>query len=110
MLANFYYEASAVAVIVGVVVALGLVIVLGLTKRPGISAVGSGVGCGVIAFCVWACGRGDVVGLFYLVIAVPLAAVGGGLAGLAAASIIRGRNAAKDDKRHGSENYPTGAS
>jgi hypothetical protein len=99
MLANFYYEASPIAVIVGVVVAVGLVVALGLTKRPGLSAAGSGVACGVIAFCVWACGRGDVVGLFYLVIAVPLAAVGGGFAGLVSASAFRGKKEAKDDKQ-----------
>jgi hypothetical protein len=110
MLANFYYEASPIAVILGVAVALGLVIALGFTKRIALSAAGSAVGCGVIAFCVWACGHGDIVGLFYLVIGVPLAATAGGLAGLVSASIIRGKNEARDDKHHGSKDDSADAS
>ena len=98
MLANFYYEASPIAIIVGVVVAVGLVIALGLTKSPGVSAVWSSVGCALIAFCVWACGDGDIVGLFYLVIAVPLAAIGGGFAGWVAASKMRRKNSSGDGR------------
>jgi hypothetical protein len=90
MLANFYYEASHTAVVIGAVAALGLVIALGLTKRVVFSTVCGTLGWGLIAFCVWACGHGDVVGLFYLVIAVPLAAIIGGFAGLISASVMRG--------------------
>ena len=92
MLANFSYEFSTKAVIIGVVAGLGLVIALGLTRRPLMSALCSALGCGLIAFCVWACGEGvgEILGLGYLVIFVPLAAIVGGLAGLASAWIMRG--------------------
>ena len=91
MLANFYYEPSPVAVVLGAVAALGLVIALGFTKRPAVGCVGSAVGCGIIAFVVWACGQGDVIGLAVLVVAVPLAAILGGLAGRLSAVIVRDR-------------------
>jgi hypothetical protein len=90
MLANFYYEASQTAVIIGVVGGLALVIALGFTRRLPVSALCSAAGCGLIAFCVWACGRGDIIGLVYLGISVPLAAIVGGLAGLISASVMRG--------------------
>ena len=92
MLANFSYEFSTKAVIIGVVAGLGLVIALGFARRPLMSALCSALGCGLIAICVWACGEGvgEILGLGYLVISVPLAAVVGGLAGLAFASLMRG--------------------
>jgi hypothetical protein len=103
MLANFYYEASKTAVVIGAVAGLGLVIALGFTKRVVLSAVCSAVGCGLIAFCVWACGQGDIVGLFYLVISVPLAAIVGGLAGLISASVMRGTKGPAEHKPKGPE-------
>jgi len=54
MLANFYYEPSTPAVVVGAVLGLVLVILLGFTRRPVLRAWGSAAGCGLIAFCVWA--------------------------------------------------------
>ena len=91
MLANFYYEASKTAVVLGVVAGLGLVIALGFTRRVVLSAVCSAVGCGLIAFGVCLCGEGDVIALAYLVISVPLAAIVGGLAGLFSAAVMRRR-------------------
>ena len=83
---------AAIAVIIGVVAGLGLVIALGFTRRPLISALCSALGCGLLAFCVWTCGDGlgEILSPGYLVISVPLAAIGGGLAGLASAWIMRG--------------------
>jgi hypothetical protein len=104
MLANFYYEASPIAIVIGVLAALGLVIALGFTRRPGVSAACSAVGCGLIAFFACACGQGDVVGLFYLVISVPLAAIVGGFAGLISASIIRDTKRPEKHKPEGPKN------
>ena len=89
MLANFYFEASRPAVVIGALVALGLVIALGFTRRLGLSALWSAFGCGVIAFCVVLCGEGDVILLAYLIVSPPLAAIVGGLAGLISASVMR---------------------
>jgi len=110
MIANFYYEASPIAVIVGTATAIGLVVALGFTKRPLLSGVASGGGCGAIAFCVWACGHGDIVGLFYLVIAVLLAAILGGLAGLASAAMVRRRNQVRKGSPDRSKQHATDAS
>ena len=110
MLANFYYEPSPVAVVLGAVAALGLVIALGFTKRPAVGCVGSAVGCGIIAFVVWACGQGDVIGLAVLVVAVPLAAILGGLAGRLSAVIVRDRTDRGEGKKDGSAVHPSGAS
>ena len=101
MLANFYYQASPIAVVIGVVVGLGLVIALGFTRRPRTSAWCSAFGCGLIAFCVWACGEGDIVGLFYLVISVPLAAFVGFGAGRISASVMSGRKKPDEHKSNG---------
>lgn len=101
MLANFYYQVSPLAVVIGVLAGLGLVIALGLTRRPCTSALCSALGFGLIAFCVWASGEGDVVGLFYLVISVPLAALVGGGAGLISASVMRGRTKPDENKPNG---------
>lgn len=81
MLANFYYEPSYLALAVGIVAALAVVFALSCTGRPTLAGLGSAFACAVIAFVVWACGRGDLVGLFYLMISVPLAAALGGAAG-----------------------------
>ena len=90
MLANFYYEVSHTAVVIGVVAGLGLVIALGFTRRPLLSALCSAVGWGIIAFCVWACGDSDsFIGLLYLGY-VPLAALVGFGAGLIFAELMRG--------------------
>ena len=91
MLANFYYNFSTTAVVIGVVAGLGLVIALGFIRRLVMSALCSAFGCGLIAFCVVAAGEGDVLGLAYLVICVPLAALVGGVAGLISASVMHGK-------------------
>jgi hypothetical protein len=77
---------------------------LGFTKRRPVSAACSAAGCGFIAFCVWACGRGDIAGLFYLVISVSLAAIVGGLAGLVFASAMRGRKGLAEEEPTGAQN------
>lgn len=88
MLANFYYEFSPLAVVIGAVLAAALVLVFGLSGHRALSAALSGVGCGVIAFFVLIAGRGDMIGLVYLVIGVPLAALGGAFAGFGAATLF----------------------
>ena len=97
MLANFYFEISTTAVVIGVLAGLGLVIALGFTRRLIVSALCSAFGCGLIAFCVVCSGKGDM-GLAYLVIAVPLATLAGGGAGLISASVMRGIKKAVGDK------------
>ena len=88
ILANFSYEFSPLAVLVGLVAAAGLILTLGLTGRRALSATCGGIGCAVIAFLVWMAGRGDIIGLVYLVLVVPLAGLGGAVASALAVSIL----------------------
>ncbi|HNU50223.1 MAG TPA: hypothetical protein PKJ98_04815 [Verrucomicrobiota bacterium] len=103
MLANFYYESSTTAVVIGALAGLALVIGLGFTRRPILGAVFGALGCGLIACTVWACGEGDVVGLFYLLIAVPLAAICGGAAGVISVSVVRRIRTPSNDRAKGAE-------
>ena len=110
MLANFYYNFSTTAVVIGVVAGLGLVIALGFTRRLVVSALCSAFGCGSIAFGVVLCGEGDVLALAYLVICVPLAALVGGVTGLISASVMRVTKGPAEHKRNGPQDQLPDAS